>query len=175
MNFPKRIINSFQTSWNKLAKLSIRKLTLTSQTLYIQFHDVGTYMNYCLFLRNRLRYRSEISHVYSRDKTVSENNNISISTRCLIWTQNLMAGHIFSNIQMHCYWCFELPIKFSRSTNRYNSILPSVETWMTFKLITTKINLHGVSDSALFRNHLKVRLSPLKSPVLRNSRSVQEV
>ena len=43
MNFHKRIINSFQTSWNKLAKLSIRKLTLTSETLYIQFHDVGTY------------------------------------------------------------------------------------------------------------------------------------
>ena len=35
----------------------------------------------------------------------------------------------------------------------------------------TKINLHGVSDSALLRNHLKVRLSPLKSPVLRNSSS----
>ena len=33
------------------------------------------------------------------------------------------------------------------------------------------MNLHGVSGSALFRNHLKVRLSPLKSPVLRNSRS----
>ena len=43
INFPKIIINSFQTSWNKLAKLSIRKLTLTSYTLYIQFHDVGTY------------------------------------------------------------------------------------------------------------------------------------
>ena len=43
INFPKIIINSFQTSWNKLAKLSIRKLTLTSQTLYIQFYDVGTY------------------------------------------------------------------------------------------------------------------------------------
>ena len=33
----------------------------------------------------------------------------------------------------------------------------------------TKINFHGVSGSALFRNHLKVRLSPLKSSVLRNS------
>ena len=31
MNFPKRITNSFQTSWNKLAKF----ITLTSQTLYI--------------------------------------------------------------------------------------------------------------------------------------------
>ena len=35
----------------------------------------------------------------------------------------------------------------------------------------TIISLHLVSDSALFRNHLKVHLSPLKSPVLRNSRS----
>ena len=43
MDFPKRMINSFQTSWNKLAKLSIRKLTLTSETLYIHFLDVGTY------------------------------------------------------------------------------------------------------------------------------------
>ena len=43
MNFPKRIINSYRTSWNKLAKLYIRKLTLTSQTHYKQFNDVGTY------------------------------------------------------------------------------------------------------------------------------------
>ena len=32
----------------------------------------------------------------------------------------------------------------------------------------TIIYLHGVSGSALFRNHLKVRFSPLKSSVLRN-------
>ena len=58
-----------------------------------------------------------------------------------------------------------------QSTNRYNSMLPSVYV-STLKLHSaTKINLHGVSDLALFRNHLKVRLSPLKSPVLRNSRS----
>ena len=43
MNFPKRIINSFQIPDIKSPSSSIRKLTLTSQTLYIQFHDVGTY------------------------------------------------------------------------------------------------------------------------------------
>ena len=53
-------------------------------------------MNYCIFLRNRLRYRTEISYVYSRDIWVSENIDISISTRYLIWTQNLTAGHIYS-------------------------------------------------------------------------------
>ena len=41
----------------------------------------------------------------------------------------------------------------------------------TSPLKITKINFHGVSDSALFRDHLKVRLSPLKSSVRRNSRS----
>ena len=56
-------------------------------------------------------------------------------------------------------------VQIPQSSNRYNSMLP-------LKLHSaTRINLHGVSDSALLRNHLKVRLSPLKSPVLRNSRS----
>ena len=50
-------------------------------------------------------------------------------------------------------------------------MLPSVYVSPLKLHSATKINLHGVSDSGLFRNHLKVRLSPLKSPVLRNSRS----
>ena len=50
-------------------------------------------------------------------------------------------------------------------------MLPSVYVSPLKLHSATKINLHGVSDSALFKNHLKVRLSPLKSPVLRNSRS----
>ena len=62
-------------------------------------------------------------------------------------------------------------IQIPRSTNRYNSMLPSVYVSPLKLHSATKINLHGVSGSALFRNHLKVRLSPLKSSVLRNSRS----
>ena len=50
-------------------------------------------------------------------------------------------------------------------------MLPSVYVSPLKLHSATKINLRGVSDSALFRNHLKVRLSPLKSPVLRSSRS----
>ena len=50
-------------------------------------------------------------------------------------------------------------------------MLPSVYVSPLKIHSTTIINLHGVSDSVLFRNHLKVRLSPLKSPVLRNYRS----
>ena len=62
-------------------------------------------------------------------------------------------------------------IQIPQSTNRYNPMLPSVYVSPLKLHSTTKINLHGVSDSALFRNHLKVCLSPLKSPVPRNSRS----
>ena len=45
-------------------------------------------------------------------------------------------------------------------TNRYNSMLPSVYVSPLKLHSATKINLHGVSDSALFRNYSKVRLSP---------------
>ena len=50
-------------------------------------------------------------------------------------------------------------------------MLPSVYVSSLKLHSATKTNLHGDSDSTLFRNHLKVRLFPLKSPVLRNSRS----
>ena len=62
-------------------------------------------------------------------------------------------------------------IQISRSSNRYNVMLPSIYISPLKLHSATKINLHGVSYSALFRNHFKVRLSPLKSPVRRNSRS----
>ena len=72
---------------------------------------------------------------------------------------------LLSPLRLHSASSIQIP----QSTNRYNSMLPSVSPQKLHS--ATKINLHGVSDSALFRNHLKVRLSPLKSPVLRNSRS----
>ena len=62
-------------------------------------------------------------------------------------------------------------IQVPQSTNIYNSMLPSVYVSPLKHHSATKINYHGVSDLALFRNHLKVRLSPLKSPVLWNSRN----
>ena len=64
---------------------------------------------------------------------------------------------LLSPLRLHSASSIQIP----QSTNRYNFMLPSV--------YVSPLNLHGVSDSALFRNHLKVRLSPLKSPLLRNS------
>ena len=50
-------------------------------------------------------------------------------------------------------------------------MLPSVYVSPLKLHSTAKINLHGVSESVLFKNCLKVRLSPLKSSVLMTSRS----
>ena len=52
-----------------------------------------------------------------------------------------------------------------------DSILPSVYVSPLKLHPAIRINLHGVSDSVLFRNHLKVRLSPLKVTCTKNSRS----
>ena len=65
---------------------------------------------------------------------------------------------LLSPLRLHSASSIQIP----QSTNRYNSMLPSVYVSPLKLHSATKINLHGVSDSALFRNHLKVRLSPLK-------------
>ena len=70
---------------------------------------------------------------------------------------------LLSPLRLHSSSSIQVP----QSTNKYNSMLPPVYVSPLKLHSATKINLHGVSDSA----HLKVRLSPLKSPVLRNSRS----
>ena len=74
---------------------------------------------------------------------------------------------LLSPLRLHSASFIQIP----QSTKRYNSMLPSVYFSPLKFYSATKINLHGVSDSTFFRKHLKARLSPLKSPVLRNSRS----
>ena len=54
------------------------------------------------------------------------------------------------------------------TTNLKTSLLCMFHLW---HYSPTKINLHGISGSTLFRNHLKVYISPLKSTLLTNSRS----
>ena len=70
---------------------------------------------------------------------------------------------LLSPLRLHSASSIQIP----QSTNRYNSMLPSVYVSPLNFHSATLTNLHGVSDSALFRNYLKVRLSPLRSPVLR--------
>ena len=69
--------------------------------------------------------------------------------------------NLLSPLRLHTISSIQIP----QSTNRYNSMLPSVYVSPLKLYLATKIDLHGISGSAFFRNHLKVRVSPLKSPV----------
>ena len=74
---------------------------------------------------------------------------------------------LLSLLRLHSASSIQIP----QSTNRYNSTLPTVYVSPLKLYSASKINLHGISGSSLFRNHFKVRISPVKSPVLRNYRS----
>ena len=56
-------------------------------------------------------------------------------------------------------------VQLLRSTNNFNSLLPTVN-FTPLKLYSAySFNLHGVSSN-IFHNRLRVRLSPIKSPIL---------
>ena len=59
-----------------------------------------------------------------------------------------------SPIRLHSASSLHIP----RSTARVNSLLPSVNL--------SSINLYCASNYNIFRNHLRIRLSPIKSPIL---------
>ena len=53
------------------------------------------------------------------------------------------------------------------STNNYQNLLPTVRVTPLNLFSASTVNLHGASNSNMFRNDLQIRLSPLKSPILR--------
>ena len=75
--------------------------------------------------------------------------------------------NLLSPLRLHSASSIQIP----QFTNIYNSMLPSVYVSPLKLHSATTINYHGISDSALFRKHLKVRFSPIKSPVNWNSRN----
>ena len=53
-----------------------------------------------------------------------------------------------------------------RSTARFNTLLPTVNVSPLKLYSVSSINLYGASNYNIFRNHLRIRLSPIKSPIL---------
>ena len=54
-----------------------------------------------------------------------------------------------------------------RSTRKFNTMLPSIKIRPLNILSASSVNLHGITNSNVFHNNLRIRLSPLKSPILR--------
>ena len=67
-----------------------------------------------------------------------------------------------SPIRIHSAFSFLIPL----STARFNSVLPTVN-FSPLKLHSvSSINLYGAFNYNIFRNYLRIRLSPIKSSIL---------
>ena len=67
-----------------------------------------------------------------------------------------------SPIRLHSNPSLQIP----RSTARFNSLLPTVNVSPLKLYSVSSITLYGVSSYTIFSNHLRIRLSPIKSPIL---------
>ena len=67
-----------------------------------------------------------------------------------------------SPIRLHSASSLQIP----RSTARFNSLLPTVKVSPLKLHSVSSINLYGASNYNIFSNHLRIRLSPIKSPIL---------
>ena len=55
------------------------------------------------------------------------------------------------------------------SINNFRTLIPALRLRPLNLLSAFSVNLHGLADTSIFHNNLRVMLSPLKSPVLRNT------
>ena len=58
-------------------------------------------------------------------------------------------------------------VRIPHSTYNFQNLLPTVRVTPLNLFSASTVNLHGASNSNTFRNNLQIRLSPLKSPILR--------
>ena len=68
-----------------------------------------------------------------------------------------------SPLRLHSASFVQIP----SSTRKFNTMLPSIKIRPLITLSASSVNLHGISNSNAFHNYLRIRLSPLQSPILR--------
>ena len=58
-------------------------------------------------------------------------------------------------------------VRIPNSINNFRTLIPAVRLRPLNLLSASSVNLHGLANTNIFHNNLRVMLSPLKSPVLR--------
>ena len=58
-------------------------------------------------------------------------------------------------------------VRIPNSINNFRTLIPALRLRPLNLLSASSVNLHGLADTSIFHNNLRVMLSPLKSPVLR--------
>ena len=58
-------------------------------------------------------------------------------------------------------------VRIPNSIDNFRTLIPTLSLRQLNLLSASSINLHGLANTSIFHNNLRVMLSPLKSPVLR--------
>ena len=58
-------------------------------------------------------------------------------------------------------------VRILNSINNFRTLIPALRLRPLNLLSASSVNLHGLANTSIFHNNLRVMLSPLKSPVLR--------
>ena len=58
-------------------------------------------------------------------------------------------------------------VRIPNSINNFRTLIPALRLRSLNLLSASSVNLHGLANTSIFHNNLRVMLSPLKSPVLR--------
>ena len=87
----------------------------------------------------------------------------SINTELTTMTITKRLGITLTPLRLHAASTVRIP----HSTNNFQNVLPTVRVTPLNLFSASIVNLHGASNSNMFRNNLQIRLSPLKSPILR--------
>ena len=67
-----------------------------------------------------------------------------------------------SPLRLHSASSVQIP----SSTRKFNTMLPSIKIRPLNILSASSVNLHDITNSCVFHNNLRIRLPPLKSPIL---------
>ena len=106
-----------------------------------------------LFASLLITYNSRYEYCFLSDGiTFYTTNYMSITKRLKI---------TISPIRLHSASSLQIP----SSTAKFNSLLPTVNVSHLKLHSVSSINLYGASNYNIFRNHLRIRLSPIKSPI----------
>ena len=62
---------------------------------------------------------------------------------------------------------FRVSVRIPNSINNFRTLIPALRLRPLNLLSASSVNLHGLANTSIFHNNLRVMLSPLKSPVLR--------
>ena len=85
----------------------------------------------------------------------------SINTELPTMTVTKRLGIPLTPLRLHAASTVRIP----HSTKNFQNVLPTVRVTPLNLFSASTVNLHGASNSNMFRNNLQIMLSPLKSPI----------